>query len=268
MNIAIFNRQVSKVVILLQIKLIFYGCFLLSFGVSKDLGKRILKEIDQQQSIQSDVVAKMILLQTRPIQGTRRFEMVYYRRDRDDSFLIVMLAPNQEKGNGYLKKKDNFWLYRKNTRSFQHIGRDENIGGTDIRSGDLEQRKMSELYQIEKNQKGQEKIKEGKVGNIPVYVVFITAKVRDVTYPKQTLYVRKDNYLILKIQNYSKSATLLLTQYFPKYTKVGNRYIPVKGYNIDEFEKGNKTIFEIKDFSFQSIKDNVFTKAYLENLSR
>ena len=37
---------------------------------------------------------------------------------------------------------------------------------------------------------------------------------------------------------------------------------------IDEFEKGNKTIVEISDISTKKIDDSVFTKAYLENLSK
>ncbi len=43
--------------------------------------------------------------------------------------LIVMSAPEAEKGNGYLRMGDNLWMYRRNTRTFQHINRDESIGG-------------------------------------------------------------------------------------------------------------------------------------------
>ena len=234
---------------------------------SQSRGTQILQAIDQQQQLSQDITAKLVLLQTRPVQGTRRYEMAYYRQDKTDSFLIVMLAPNQEKGNGYLKVKDNFWLYRKNTRTFQHIARDENIAGTDIQGADLETRKTSDLYQVVK-ENGAESIKEAKLGAVSVYLVKIITTAQDVTYPKQTLHVRKDNYLLLKVENYTKSDVLMLTQLFPKYTKIQGRYIPVMGYNIDEFEKGNKTVFQITDVSLKPISKNVFTKAYLENLSR
>ena len=37
---------------------------------------------------------------------------------------------------------------------------------------------------------------------------------------------------------------------------------------IDEFEKGDKTLVELSGFSLENIDDAVFTKAYLENLSK
>ena len=117
----------------------------------KTLGNTILHQIDQQLRLQTDITAKITLIQSRVLHGSRKFEMVYYRRDKDDAFLIVMLAPNTEKGNGYLKIGKNFWMYRKNTRTFQHISRDENIGGTDLQGGDLEQRKMTDLYAVNTN---------------------------------------------------------------------------------------------------------------------
>jgi hypothetical protein len=37
---------------------------------------------------------------------------------------------------------------------------------------------------------------------------------------------------------------------------------------VDEFEKGNKTLVEISDISTKKIPSTIFTKAYLENLSK
>jgi hypothetical protein len=37
---------------------------------------------------------------------------------------------------------------------------------------------------------------------------------------------------------------------------------------IDEFEKGNKTKVEISGISTEKVDDKIFTKAYLENLSK
>ena len=228
----------------------------------------LLKKIDKQQQLNSDVTAKMRLIQDRPVQGRRVITMQYYRRDKDDAFLLLMLDPPVERGNGYLKVGDNFWLYRRNTRTFQHINRDENISGTDIKGGDLEQRKMTDLYQAELDNDGNEKIIETKLGKISVYQFKIVAKVEDVTYPRQTIYAKISDNLVLKTENYTKSGTLMLTQYFTKYAKVEERYIVKQAINIDEFEKGNKTMWMIVDFSFGKINDNYFTKGYLENLSQ
>ena len=52
------------------------------------------------------------------------------------------------------------------------------------------------------------------------------------------------------------------------YTIVDGRYVPVKQMFIDEFEKGNKTLVELSGISTKKLDDTLFTKAYLENLSK
>lgn len=228
----------------------------------------ILKSIDAIYKIKSDAKANVLITQQKPEQGTKVMEMVYYRRDSDDAFLIVMSAPENEKGNGYLRVGDNFWMYRKNTRTFQHINRDESIGGSDAHSDDFETRKLSELYGPALDDAGREKISEEMLGQIPVYKSEVKAKVNDVDYPKKIYWTRRDNNLILKEESYSLSNTLMQTAYYLKFTVIEGRYVPVKHIYIDEFEKGNKTIVDISNITTQRLDDNIFTKAYLENLSK
>ncbi|MBF0233425.1 MAG: outer membrane lipoprotein-sorting protein, partial [Desulfamplus sp.] len=106
----------------------------------------LLSSIENLLQMNSDIRAKVNITQQKVGQGTKNMEMIYYRRDSDDSFLIVFSAPESDKGNGYLRVGDNFWMYRRNTRTFQHINRDENIGGTNARADDFEKRKLTELY--------------------------------------------------------------------------------------------------------------------------
>jgi hypothetical protein len=106
------------------------------------------------------------------------------------------------------------------------------------------------------------------LGQIPVYKFEITAKVNDVDYPKKTYWIRKDNYLPLKEQSYSSSGTLMATAYYRKYTVIDDRYVPIERLYIDEFEKGNKTLVEISGISTEKLNNYLFTKPYLENLSK
>ncbi|MFN4215912.1 MAG: outer membrane lipoprotein-sorting protein [Brevinematales bacterium] len=239
-------------------------CFSSLWGIT---GNEILSQIDKLYEIRNDITAKIKLTQQKE-ENVKIMEAIYYRRDSDDAFLIVMTAPDIEKGNGYLRVGENFWLYKRNTRTFQHINRDESISGSDARSGDLEKRKMSELYTVALDEKNKEKIEEEKLGNIPVYRIEITARAKDVTYPKQILWVHKNNFLILKAQTFSLSGTLMQTIYYLKYTQIEGRYIPLQQIFVDEFEKGNKTILELSGISFEKIPSHIFTKAYLENLSK
>jgi outer membrane lipoprotein-sorting protein len=230
-------------------------------------GTFLLKKLDEQQKLGSDLTAKVSIRQKKPGQSDRALESIYYRRDGDDSFLIIMTDPPTERGNGYLRVKDNFWVYRKNTRSFQHINRDENISGTDMKGGDFETRKTSDLY-VPATNNGQEAVTEEILANRPVWRLEIKAKVEDITYPKQILWLSKDNYLPIRIQGFSGAGALMNTQLFLSYQPIGNRYIPVKMVTRDEFEKGNLSAMEITAVELKPIDSRFFTKAKLEEFSQ
>lgn len=228
----------------------------------------ILAKMDELQTLGEDVIARVEIVQKDSVQGTKLMESMYYTRDVDDLFLIVMTKPESEKGNGYLKVGKNFWMYRRNTRTFQHVNRDESIAGTDTNASDFEASKYSEQYKATLNKNGKEIVEETMLSKVPVYKVNILAKTAEVSYPKKILWVRQDNYLPLKEQSFSLSNTLISSHYFLKYSLVKDKYIALKHLIIDEFEKGNKTLWEIKSLSFEPIEDTIFTKAYLENLSK
>ncbi|MCU0606388.1 MAG: outer membrane lipoprotein-sorting protein [Candidatus Edwardsbacteria bacterium] len=228
----------------------------------------ILRRLDDNYSQTTDVSARVSLTQQKPGQGTKAIDLLYYRRDSDQSFLIVMTAPETEKGNGYLRVGDNFWMYRRNTRTFQHINRDENIGGTNAKGENFEDRKLVDLYAPAADTAGREAIARDKLGQIPVYRLEVRGKVSDVDYPKKLFWVRQDNALLLKEQAFTSSGTLMQTAYYLKYTEINGRFVPVRQLFIDEFEKGNKTAVEISEISTQKLSDALFTKAYLENLSK
>ncbi|MDO8805900.1 MAG: outer membrane lipoprotein-sorting protein, partial [Elusimicrobiota bacterium] len=185
----------------------------------------ILRAIDANYKLKKDVRADVTLTQQRAGQGTKIIDMAYFRRDSDDAFLIAMNAPENEKGNGYLRVGDNFWMYRKNTRTFQHVNRDESIGGTDAHSDDFETRKLDELYGPVADSSGTEKFSEEMLGKVPVNRFELKAKVNDVDYPKQIFWTRRDNNLLLKQESYSLSGTLMQTAYFLKFTEIEGRYV-------------------------------------------
>ncbi|GAK50494.1 conserved uncharacterized protein [Candidatus Moduliflexus flocculans] len=230
----------------------------------------IMEKMNDMENLGVDATAKVKITEQKPDEGVKVIEMVYYRRDRDDSYLIVMIAPDTDKGNGYLRVGDNMWMYRRNTRTFQIMNRNESIGGTDAKAGDMEKKKFTDLYEPVLDAQGKEILTEETLGKaqIPVYRFEVKAKVKDVDYPKQIYWVRKDNFLTMKTESYSLSGTLMESAYYPKYTTVEGKFIPQQFIIVDEFEKGNKSMVEISGITLQPINDDIFTKAYLENLSK
>jgi hypothetical protein len=231
-------------------------------------GKEILQKLDDMQNQRSDITCKVDITQQRVDQGLKQIQWIFYRKDKTDSILLVETAPDTEKGRGYLRVENNFFLYLPNTRTFQTINRDESIGGTDARAGDFEKRKMSELYRVETNSKGEELIQVEKLGKIDTYKVTLVGIVNDVTYPKVVEWLDMNTFVQYKVQNYSLSGTLMQTAYYPKWTVIDGKYIWVEAIWIDEFDKGNKSIAELSGISLAPLDDSIFTKAYLENLSK
>lgn len=231
-------------------------------------GKEILSRIETNTSMVSDVSAKVTLTQQKAGQGVKTTGMLFYRRDKDNSFLIVITAPEADKGNGYLRVGDNFWMYRRNTRSFQHVNRDESIAGTDAHGDDFEDRKLTEMYAPMRDSAGRELVSEDVLGKVPVFRMQAIAKVYDVDYPRKTYWVRRDDFLVLKEQSFAQSGALMQTAYYLKYVPVLGKFVPVEQMFIDEFEKGNRTRLAIADIATKPLRDEIFTKAYLENLSK
>ena len=229
----------------------------------------LMANIDLRMEQIGDMSAKIAMVQKKASQSSpKHFEFLWFRKDITDEFLMITTAPDSDKGNGYLRVGENFWMYRQNTRTFQHISRDESILGTDAKSGDFERKKLTQLYKPLLDASGKEALTEEMLGKKPVYKFTIVAKVSDVTYPKQIYWVQKDNFLILKAQSFSRDGTLMQSGYYTKYTEKDGRFIPIYQIFVDEFEKGNKTIVEISGISFRTLDSRIFTKAYLENLSK
>jgi hypothetical protein len=232
--------------------------------------QEIIDYYDTNYELRSDMTAQARLATKDPEQGNKVIESVLYRRDKDDAFLIVIAEPETDRGNGYLRVSDNMWMYKRATRTFTHIGRDEKIGGSNASAGDFETRKFKELYKPSLDASGKEIISEDTLGGgkIPVYRFEVVAKVNDVKYPKLVLWVTRDKYLELKRESYSLSGTLMETDLFTNYKEVEGRYVPLLQKFSDEIEKGSITVLEITGISFEKVDDYKFDKSYLESLSK
>ena len=237
----------------------------------------IIDYVDAKYQLRSDMTAQARITTRDPEQGNKVIESVLYRRDRDDAFLIVIADPESDRGNGYMRVGDNMWMYKRATRTFTHIGRDEKIGGSNTSAGDIETRKFKDLYKPSLDASGKEIIsaeaiegvnKDGSKWSIPVYKLEVVAKVNDVKYPKLVMWVTRDKFLQLKQECYSLSGTLMETDLYTSYKEVDGRYIPLLQKFVDEVEKGRTSVLEITGISFARVDDYKFDKSYLESLSK
>ena len=232
--------------------------------------QQVIDFIDTNYELRSDFTAQARITTKDPEQGTKVIESVLYRRDRDDAFLIVIAEPETDRGNGYLRVGDNMWMYRRATRTFTHIGRDEKIGGSNTTAGDMETRKFRELYKPSTDSSGKEILSEETLGSakIPVYRMEVIAQVNDVKYPKLVMWITRDKFLELKRESYSLSGTLMETDLFTNYKEVDGRFVPLLQKFTDEVEKGRISTLQITGISFAAVDNYKFDKSYLESLSK
>jgi outer membrane lipoprotein-sorting protein len=237
-------------------------CFLCLGGYAEPDFNAIFENIDSMSTFETnDFSSVMTIVSDDPEDGRKVMKVNQFRRDKDDKFLILILEPATQKGQGYLRIEDNLWFYDPESRRFSHSSLKESFQGTDAHNSDFRQRTFSEDYRVSS-------WNEGRLGKYDVYILDLEAVHNEVTYPYEKIWVRKDNNLILKMEDYSLNKRHMRTSFFPNYTKVGDKYMPSKMLFIDELTEGRRTQITMTDISLKDLPDSVFTKAYVERVNR
>jgi hypothetical protein len=209
-----------------------------------------------------DLTSTFTLVQQKPGEADRVLRVKVYRRDRIDSYTLIYLYPDSEKGKGYLRAGDDLFQYFPSTREFVYRNRREDIGGTDARADLFAKPKTLELYTLSS-------LGTAKVAQWDCDVVRYDAKALDVSFPIQKWFVRRTDGLPVKVENFSVSETLMRTYYYVGYAEVTpGRFLFTKLLAVDNLQPGQKTLLTNEDIGTAKIADYVFTKAFLEEQSR
>ncbi|MFW6312551.1 MAG: outer membrane lipoprotein-sorting protein [Spirochaetota bacterium] len=183
-----------------------------------------------------------------------------FRRDANDQFLILILQPEVQRGQGYLQVDDNVWFYDPESRKFERTTIRENIQGSDAQNADLDQNSFSDDYEVVDWE-------EDRLGNFDVWILDLEATNSDVAYDSVKLWVRRDVTVVLKQEDYSVSGRLMRTSLYPRYERVGDKLLPRQILIIDALNEGERTQLTMSEATTQPIPDSVFSKAYLERVN-
>jgi len=223
--------------------------------------EKILKEIDELSTFEdTDFSTVYTMVSEKPGEDVSVTQVRMFRRDAKDQFVLLILKPEAQKGQGYLQVDENVWFYDPESRKFEKSTLKETIQESDTQNSDLDRSSISEDYEVVDWE-------EGKIGSFDVYILDLKATRDDVSYDKIRIWVRKDRTIVLKEEDYSLNGRLMRTIYYPKYVSVAEKYIPSKALIIDELNVGEKTEITMRDATVASIPDYVFTKAYLERVN-
>lgn len=223
---------------------------------------KILEATDDVLAYHGDYSATISLVIEKPGKPKENLQYKVFQRTDKDLMTMVQLFPEADKGNGYLMDGDNLWSYDPISRKFTHTSIKEAIGDSDVKIDDIDRSETHwrDNYEVTA-------FEEGVLGKFEVNIITITAKTNEPAYAKTKFFIRKDNNLTLKEEDFSGSDRLMRTILIPKYTKVPAGYVPTQMIMRDELNKGENTQEIISDLTFDPLPDKIFTKAYLESLN-
>ena len=135
----------------------------------------------------------------------------------------------------------------------------QSVMGSDLSYEDMmDDRKLTEVYTAKVT--GEDTIDGRKT-----WVLQLNAKVTDVAYPSQKMWVDKERYVALKQELYAKSGKLLKTIVMKDVQKIENRWFPKKIIYKDMLKDGSGTEFRINSIRFDvDIPEYIFSKAALK----
>ena len=228
----------------------------------------LVKVVDERQRNTGDYQSLCYVKETEKNKEPRVYQLVVYRRDTDDKFMLLFTKPKEEAGKGYLKIDKNLWLYDPSTGKWTRRTERERLGGTNSRRSDFDESRLADEYTVES---------EGAdvLGAFKVHKLKLTSKPNiDVAYPLIKLMVDQESQNTLKREEFALSGKLLRTTYYPKWkkqfsaSKKADVWIPEEMRVFDELEKGNSTVILIKETALESLDKNIFTKAWIEAKSK
>ncbi|HKK81230.1 MAG TPA: outer membrane lipoprotein-sorting protein, partial [Prolixibacteraceae bacterium] len=219
----------------------------------------ILEKVDQNLSSENRVMESTIVIHGK--RNSRTMTSRTYAVGDEKSF-TEYLSPARDAGTKMLKLEDHLWIYSPSTdRTIQISGHmlRQSVMGSDLSYEDMmDDRKLTDTYTA--TLQGSETI-DGR----EVYLINLEAKVDDVAYHRQKMWVDAERFVPLKQEMYAKSGKLLKRLIMRDVQKVNGRWFPKTMVYKDMLKQGGGTAFKVTDIAFNAdIPDYIFSKAALK----
>lgn len=225
---------------------------------TQDAGS-ILKKVDKNLSSENRIFESTMTIHGK--RNSRTISSKSWSVGSAKSF-TEYLSPASEKGTKMLKVQDQLWIYSPSTdRIIQISGHmlRQSVMGSDLSYEDMmEDRQLTDMYTA--TMAGEEKI-----GDRNTLVLALTAKVDDVAYYTQKMWIDSERFVPLKQEMYARSGQLLKRTELSDVRKIGDRWFPATIIYKDMLKDGKGTAFRMTDIRFnQEIPEHIFTKAALK----
>ena len=244
--------------------------FIIGTGLHALTDQELLARVDSLASYyDTDFSAEYTIVQEKPGQGLSTTVAGVFRRDSSETYMIVIMQPLISKGQGYLKQDKVLWFYDPESRRFNTTGNADRFQNTNARNSDFTRSTLAQDYKVTAGE-------DVTLGRFECRLLTLEAVTTEVTYPGMKVWISKEDNLLRKSEDYSLSGQLLRTSAIPDYHRIGNRYVPkqilfvdaLRGAVINGAFVNEKTQITITKPSFSKVADSVFSKTFLESVSR
>lgn len=232
---------------------------ILILGFSNPNKDSILDKVDKNMSAKNRIIEASMTINGK--RNSRTITSKSWSEGTKKSF-TEYLSPVSEKGIKMLKLEGRLWIYSPSTdRTIQISGNmlRQSVMGSDLSYEDMmDDRKMTDLYTEKLIGK---EILDGR----KTWLLELTAKVEDVSYYSQKMWVDTAYYIPLKQELYAKSGQLLKKLEYRDVKNVQGRWFPFTFVYKDMLKDSKGTEFKITSIQFdQVIPTYIFTKAALK----
>lgn len=233
--------------------------FLLSIQSFSQDAKTILDKVDRNMSSKNRIMESSMTIHGK--RSSRTLTSKTWSEGSEKSF-SEYLSPAADKGTKMLKLEGQLWIYSPSTdRIIQisgHLLR-QSVMGSDLSYEDMmEERKLSDVYNAIV-------IKEEKLNDRNTFLMQLTAKVDNVAYYSQKIWIDTERFIPLRQELFAKSGQLLKRTELKDVKQIQGRWFPTTIVYKDMLKQGNGTEFKMTSILFdQKIPEYIFTKAALK----
>ncbi len=221
-------------------------------------GSEILERIDRNMSSRNRIIESSMT-----IHGRRSSRTITSRSwtEGDKKSFTEYLTPASEAGTKMLKLEGQLWIYTPSAdRTIQisgHLLR-QSVMGSDLSYEDMmDDRKLSDIYTVTVS--GKDTLQKRDV-----LILELVAKVSDIAYYRQKMWVDAQRYVPLRQEMYARSGQLLKRADLSEVKNIQNRWYPSKVIYKDMLKDGKGTEFTTLSIQFdRQIPQHIFTKASL-----
>jgi outer membrane lipoprotein-sorting protein len=244
---------------MMRIFLILFSLVFTTSLYAQQDGETILNKVEDNMSSNNRVFEATMIVHG--VRNSRTMTLRTYSVGTKQSF-TEYLSPARDRGTKMLKLENKLWIYSPSTdRTIQISGSllRQSVMGSDLSYEDMmDDRKLTDVYTA--TVEGNETI-DGR----PTIILKLTAKVNDIAYYTQKLWVDKDRFIPLREELYAKSGQLLKRTSLSDVKRIDGRWFPTRMIYKDMLKQGDGTEFQFTSVQFnQKIPEYIFTKAALK----